>query len=520
MPLPTGDRPWPPAEPALKRVTDDLTVADAWWSGDPNLLAAVYGGTTAGQAQERQRPSQRIRDAFWGRQVADQARAKERLHVPAAADVAATGADLLFGGDDLRLQVPDAHGDTPDPDAKKAEEAITALADRIGLASTLLEAAELAGALGGVFLRPSWDPTASDDPILWVIHPDRAIPEWRMGQLVAVTVWSVVEDAGQVVWRHLERHEYIGTGPDRRPIVLHGLYVGTSDKLGSKVALAKHPATVGIAADDDGLGYIPDGVTRLLVSYVPNALPNRRHRHNPVGRPDTQGAEPLMGALDKTMTSWMRDLDLGQRRIIVPDQYLQKGPRGSGSGFDVDQEVFSPLSIEPNPNRTADTIEVVDFALRVDEHEKTARFLFERIVASARYSPQSFGVIPDGGAMTATEVNAKENRSERTTKAKRRYWNPVVPEVAFQLACIEADVFDRGDTPVAVPRLVWPDLDGTDLGDLAATVEVINRAAAASTETKVRMLHPDWEPQEIADEATKIRADEGLGVDDPTGGFP
>lgn len=498
----------------------DLATADAWWSGDPDRLAHVYGGLTAEDAHERRRPSQRIRDAFWGR-LQDPTKRRERIHVPVAADIAATGADLLFGGEGLTFEVPEAHGEKPDQEARKAEDAIVALADRIGLDSTLLEAAELAGAHGGVYLRPSWDPTASDDPILWVIHADRAVPVFRMGQFVGVTFWSVADQRGHEVLRHLELHEYTGSGRDRRPTVEHALYRGTKDRLGVKVPLTEHAATAGLGLGADGLGVVPDGVRRLLAHYVPNVRPNRKHRHSWLGRPDTQGAEPLMSAIDKTMTSWMRDLDLGQRRIIVPDQYLQKGGRGQGAWFDQDQEVFSPLAIDPG-SADSGTITVVDFALRTEDHNRTARALLERIVAVAQYSPQSFGLPAEGGEQTATEIDSKDKRSFRTTGRKRHYWNQPLPDAVHQLAVIDAEILGRRDAAPMRPRLVWPDLEGQDLTSLATSVEMINRAQAASIATKVRMLHPEWETEEVDAEVDAIKADMGLSVPDPTtwGGLP
>lgn len=512
MPLPSdAATPWPP--PGHQKLAAELDIADAWWSGDPDRLAHVYGGLTADQAHEQRRPS-RLASMFWGRPVTDPAKRRERVHVPVAADVAATGADLLFGGDDVRLQIPEAHDKKASADAKATEDHLTSLVDQIGLSSTLLEAAELAGALGGVYLRPTWDPDTADHPLLAVIHADRAIPEWRWGQLVGVTFWSIVERTGTRVVRHLERHEMAGG----RGVTLHGLYIGTKDKLGTKVKLTDHPATRNLGADSDGVVQVPDGITGILPRYVPNALPNRRHRHQPIGRADTQGVETLMSSVDETMTSWMRDLRLGQRRIIVPDQYLERAGRGTGASFNLDQEVFSPLAIDPG-SADSGTITPIDFELRTEDHDRTARALFERIVASAGYSPQSFGAAGDGGTQTATEVDAREDRSSRTTLRKRRYWGPKTSDVAEMMLIIDRQIFGADVVPMR-PRVMWPDVDAPPVRDIAESLNLIQLAQAASIETKVKMLHPEWDDTEVQAEVTRIREDTGSGVQDPTGGFP
>lgn len=520
MPLPTDpNAEWPPRD--HQRLNRDMEIADAWWSGDPDRLAQVYGALTGQAAHEQRRPSvaSRVSDWFWGRSVDSDRRRRERIHVPAAADISATGADLLFGGDDVHLQIADAHdGEKPPPTAVATEDHLTALTDRIGLGSRLLEAAELCGALGGVYLRPTWDPTSADHPLLSVIHADRAVPEWRWQQLAAVTFWSVVEDTGVAVWRHLERHETDGQG---RPVILHGLYLGTRTHLGRPMPLADQPATAGLDVDSDGAVEIPDALHRfrLLARYVPNVRPNRRHRHQPVGRPDTQGVESLMSSLDETMTSWMRDLRLGQRRIVVPDQYLERHGRGGGADFDLDREVFSPLSIDPG-SADSGAITPVDFELRTAQHNETALALFERIVASSGYSPQSFGALGDGAVRTATEIEAREDRSHRTTMRKRRYWGPAVDDSAHMLLCIDAALFGAQVDVDLRPRLLWPDLDDTSIGDVATSVELIRRAEAASIETRVRLLHPSWDQTEIQAEVRRIQAETGTGVDDPTGGLP
>ena len=88
-----------------------------------------------------------------------------------------------------------------------------------------------AAALGGVYLRVVWDTDVSDKPWLDMVPPDAAIPEFRYDRLVAVTFWTVLEDHGKTVVRHLEKHI------PHQNVILHGVFEGDQQKLGRRVDL-------------------------------------------------------------------------------------------------------------------------------------------------------------------------------------------------------------------------------------------------------------------------------------------
>jgi len=499
VPLPTNTRQaWPPKQwqPALEQIAE----AGAWYSGDTERLAALYGTTD--------RRDQRVR--FWSRQ--QQPKVRKRIHVPASADVAMTSADLLFG-EEPRLTIPEAHEDTAPDGAIATEDRLHELADLAGMTNTLLEAAEICSGLGGVYLRPWWNTEVAGHPFLSIVHADHAIPEWSGQVLTAVTFWrTLTVEKGTSVWRHLERHE-----PGR---IEHGLYVGDKDLLGARVSLADHPDTADLAANDDGLVAVPDGIRGLTVRYVPNMFPNRKHRNLRAGRADTAGNEDLLDALDETWTSWIRDIRIGQSRIIVPSEFLERRGRGQGASFDLEQEVFSPLEMDPSTLSDGKAITTVNFELRTREHAETAAALFERIVSAAGYSGQTFGLGDgDGGAMTATEIRAREAKTLRTTKRKQRYWGPAVADVVEMMLVIDRQVFGSNVEPMR-PRLDFQDGLPDDPRVTAETIELLNRAQAISVETRVRMAQPQLEGEELAAEVARIQAEQGLTVDDPTGGLP
>lgn len=493
MPLPVGGNVrWPPESWAqVFRAYDEW---GAWFSGDPDRLATFYG--------EEQAFTQRTQWwKFWARQRPGKEGApRSQMHVPLASDIAATSASILFAEAPL-VSVPEAHGDTENPEAVAAEERLIEIFEQSNLHATLLEAAETAAALGGIFVRVAWDREVANYPFLSPVDVDAALPEFRWGQLTAVTFWRVLErtDNGSKVLRHLERYE--------PGLILHGLYRGTTQNLGDQIDLKEHTATENL---EPSIG-LPDRT--LAVRYIPNNRPNRRFRNmmgSALGASDFAGAEGMLDALDECWTNWMRDIRLGRARLLIPEEYLEKA--GDKLKFDIDQEVFVPLNIAPgdNPNQG---IQENQFTIRFEEHSRTAQELIERITATAGYSPQTFGLRIEGRAESGTALRIRERKTLSTQQKKRRYWEQPLADL-LEIALLVDGLFLGNKTPVMRPRVDLADSIQPDPKDIAETIAVLHNAQSASVEVRVRMAHPDWSEDELAAEVERLNSELGMLLPD------
>ena len=494
MPLPGGAQPWPPQDwVPVQKVLDEW---GAWYSGDPNRLAEVHSRLVF-------TPTPLGR--FWSQEVREERRLM--LHVPLAGDIASASADLLFS-EAPRLVVPEAHAERASQAAKTTQEELLVLADKAGLQNRLLEAADQCAGVGGVYLRVVWDTQVADHPILAPMPGDAGIPEFRWGRLVAVTFWRVVYNDGTQVWRHLERHELV----NGRGVILHGLYKGTHDNLGQKVSLDAHPATAGL----EEVVPVPGG--GLAVRYVPNMLPARRFRHVPLGmalgQADIAGAEGLLDALDEVYTSWVRDIRLAKARVLVPKEYLERGEDGRFR-FDRDQEVFVPLEMDPT-GQASGPITLTQFAIRTQEHEQAALHLIERIVDHAGYAPQTFGLRIEGRAESGTALRIRERKTFVTASRKQRYWQRPLEEILQVMLAAHREVFGAtGVDPDLEVKVQFEDSIAPSTLELAQTAEVLARAKAASTETLVRLVHPDWSDEQVQKEVDRIAREQGLNLPSP-----
>jgi hypothetical protein len=505
---------WPPY--FWKRDQTLIEESRTWLVGNVKELAEFYRSSSSlsNSASWRRRLVERLgRGDFDAREGQP-----DRIHVPFSRQVAKTSASLLFS-ETPTFKVEGAHED-PGVDANgnqlpptqettlalEAEERLSQLTVLDGWSSKLLQAAYVCSGEGGVYLRPTWDPTLQAHPVLQVIHHNRAVPSFSRGKLHSVVFWSVLEvTPDKRVWRHLEHHT---AGQ-----VQHGLYFGTHTTLGTRHALGDRFETASLVADRDGFfDFRPYGIEGLLPEYVPNLLPNLVTLSGDVGSSDSAGLEDQMFALDEADTAWHGDVRVGKRRIIVDDSMLERGGPGRGATFNVDQEVFAPLHFGALNDNVG--IEVVDFSIRADDFEATVTNRLNRLSIAAGYNPESVTAVSNGTAATATEILSRDALSADTTNTKRRYWEKALSGLCHKFLILDSQVFG---TPVNAyrPTVVWPTTAEQDLRETASTLNLLSLAGAVSTKEKIRLLHPQWSETQVLAELEEIRLDENPPVIEP-----
>jgi A118 family predicted phage portal protein len=425
-----------------------------------------------------------------------------------------------------KIRVPDAgeltDGQKPvNTDADAAQERLDEIIGGGGVYRRLLEAAELASALNGVYLKVDWNKDKADHPILSVVRGDNAIPEFWYGVLTAVTFWrdldpEVIVDmadkkrGGGEVFRLVERHE--------KGVIYTGLYRGNVNQLGYQIDLSARPETADIPP------VVMTGLDGLACRYVPNMLPNRAYdpMYDPpeaiyLGSSDYSGAETMMESLDEVFSSLMRDIQIGQGRIIVPDSFLEPVTVDGklNMRFDMDRKAYSPLSSPGSAGAgLKDQLTVSQFAIRTEEHIRAATALVHQIVTNAGYSPQTFGLQVEGRAESGTALNVRERKSFLTTAKKAEYWKPVIEDICEIMLIIDREHLNGTVTPMR-PVCEMQDSVRSDLSQVAPSVQALAMAEAASTETLVRMVHPDWENLQVAAEVQRIHDERGSMVAPP-----
>lgn len=529
MPLPdTGTgQPWPPTN--HEQAFRDMAMMDAWYAGDIEALETLYSTTRL------------VRQAgIWGQakrffmgtpNPGQQSQRPVKLHLPIPSEIARISAQTLYGEmPKIEIADLDDDGDVPDmaPESRKAANArLTDLLDDSAHAA-FLESGELGSALGGAFLRVTWDKSVvPDGPFITAFAPDAAVPDFRFGRLAGVTFWTDLGtlDGTPGLYRLLERHE-----PGR---VEWGLYSAMNAKeLGTRLPLTEHPSTAGLADIVDAESGVDTGSELLTAVYVPNVKPVRLRRKDPVasnfGRSDYEGVDAMFDALDEVYTSWMRDIRLARSRIFVHRDLIDTGAPGQGSYFDADREVFTPLKGAPAALGTgaaasgANLVQAQQFNIRYLEHQETANEILRQIFLAAGYSPQTFSLADPHGTrtITATQVQAQEHLTMLTRGAKILYAQPQLQRLVAALLDVDAHVFGGPGRFGQMPEVQFPDASSPSIDALAQTLQLLRAAEAASTETLVQMLNPDWEPEQVQQEIARIKAEGPASASflpDPTG---
>lgn len=531
--------PWPPAP--YEHVMAACAERQVWWEGDPDKLAAFYGGSQ-GDVVRSKNVTTRARKAwasFWGKQQTTGER-PTRVHAPIAADIARIAAATLFADPPQILAPATEQVEQPEPEAptvdpltgvaivpepaepitktvrdQALQDAIDALSNNPRTHAGYLEAAETASMLMGAYGRVVWDREQFEDgPWIDWVDADRAIPEFVWDRLVAVTFWTeLASDSPNVVFRHLQRYE--------KGREYHSLHQGTRDNLGRTIDLGAHPATAAIAARE-GLtenGFeVPTDFRHFM--YAPNMGSNPAWRNDdalrPLGRADldTQVMR-LMDEADKVWSSWMRDLDLGKARVFISRQLLSNGRSGDGASWDIDQSIYSPVGDFINKGELSSVMDAQQFSIRVEEHAATYEGLLRLIIARCGYSPLTFG-LSDEVAQTATETDAKTRDTHTTRRAKILHWSEL-DELHTAMLQINAAVFG-GPAVSEKLELKWP-ASKESPRVLAETANLLRQAQAASTKTLVELWHPDWDDEQVTAEVDLI--DGAASVDVPAfgGGF-
>lgn len=505
MPLPSGDQAWPPIDGHRARKYREHR---AWYEGNIQELQAVYQqATSAGGIQWAAEKDGRIvrrsqyaggvvgavARFFWG-QPNPAGEQRNRSHVPLAAEIASTSADQLFS-ENLDYEWPEG------VDPTRVEEIL----DGVDFQSFLLEAAEVCAALSGVFLRIVWDDTVADYPLPTAISPDDAVGEFRFGRLQAATFWQVAARDGSRVFRHLERHE--------KGAIEHGLFVGTEERLGRRIPLTETEVTAPFALMVNDLSQIETGYPGLTAAYVPNIKPSRHRHRAELGRSDLDGIEHLLDELDEIETDLQRELRLSKARAVTPQHMLDSDGPGQGAHFDLDRELFVGVDTVGSAADGWKIVELIQPDIRVDkiiaayEHKKA------EIIDAAGYSAQTFGMSGDV-AMTATEAAARERKSLTTREKKTRYWSAQLGAFIEALTAVDAAKFPAGKGVMVRPKVVFPASVQPSMAELTTLVTGMENAKAASIETKVKTLHPDWDDEQVSLEVGRIQAEQGMMVPD------
>lgn len=428
---------------------------------------------------------------------------KCKIHMPVAADIAATSANLLFAEEPNFTCVDIDTENNESPQQKRLDE----LVEKNNIHGKLNEAAESCAALGDVYLKLNWWKDEIDHPIMSVVPGDSAWPEFLFGVLKGIHFFSIVnkDTKTDTVIRVYERYE-----PGK---ITMAMFKGNSEMLGDDMG-DKALREYGFERE------VKPPVDDMLAVHIPNMKPNRKFRDSNMGRSDFEGLRSLMDELDEAYSSWMRDVRLGKARTIVPAEYLKRKPQEMLDGlaqsasweFDPDIEAYVAIDMS-DQNGNVPGITMQQYAIRSAEHSATCAELFVKIVSCAGYAPQSFGMDINGMAQSGTALHIREKKSYDTRGKKQTYWKSPLEAIMTAMIHLDNKLWpDAGSDADDRVKVMFADSAANDISTMASAVQMLNAGESASLETRIKMLHPDWTQKQVAEEIEHINADAMNGI--------
>lgn len=503
---------------------------DAWWSGDQAALQAIYenaGTRTRGDnaATHYNKGDGTLRRgglrgrlaSFFNGNIVNTEEQRTRIHAPVASNLATLSSDLLFA-EPATFRLTNAKGD---PYKGKAQDRMDVVLNGEDNHLALIESAEKVAGLSAVVMTAHWDRDTSDKPWMEATACDAVIPEFIGRRLVAVnmyTTYNVTSALGLVeaTFVHIERHE--------QGYIIHGLMKLNADRTLSDtvplqtVAALEHLAFIpgsqqGVIEHTIAL---PTGIKSLTASWWRH-LPTKTFRKygelQMLGRAVFEGSEQMLDAVDETWSSWMRDIKIGRARLIVPEAFLDVQGPGMGGAFDTDRELLTALAFT-DLNSDGEKISAHQFLIRAKDHADTLLGLTKEITQASGYSLSSYGEQSEGGGITATETVDRTTMTERTRDKQFLYASRALHPLSYAL--MELDAVHYAGT--AIPNDAVLDIEITELSQVdpekeARTIQYLRNGMAATTDTIVRMQHPDWDETRIQQEVEGIREENNLGLE-------
>ena len=514
--LPPGTQ-WPPQhyKPALDQIRHDAAIM----SGDLQAQNALYAPAEpkpyTSQFQYNGGLFGSVARGFLGTPRPNNATPAVTQFDTLPFDLATLSADVLVG-EPPRFTVH--------PDDEKNEQAVAELAAYTGtdtFAADLHQAFRTCAGLGWVYGRVVWN--TDIDPHPWVewVDADHGMPEFTNGRVTAIIFWETFKQ-GKHTYRLLQKHT-----PGR---ITYSLHEGDEHKLGMAVPFTDVEETAYLADVVDADSGVTTGTTRPTATLIPNLDRSPKWRTDPylryLGMSDVVKGGEVWHSLNMLWTDLMHEVDSAKAKLIVPEHYLRNNGPGRGMSYEWFRDVYTkPQSATPD---TPDTIERVQFDMRVESYMQAIENTRMRAVSSTGWSNITFGLENASAQMTATEIRARSTRTIHTHKAKSRHARAGLGELLTSWLEMDATLNNYAPPTRMVNVSIAEPVQATEL-DEATTVQTLRTAGVASTRYAVTRLHPEWTEEQINAELAELRAEnradigmnpfENAGIDSPPEGM-
>lgn len=276
--------------------------------------------------------------------------------------------------------------------------------DDNNFATNFREELEAGYAIGGLAIRPYYDPT-SDKIKFSYVQADSFFPlQSNTSEITecAFATKTIINKNKTTYFTLLEFHEW----DNEAYIITNELYKSDNkDKLGKRVSLTSLDKYANLQEQT-----VIHGLTRPLFVYIKLAEKNNKDLHSPLSISLTDLARDTIVQINDKYDQFMNDVNNSALKIIGSDQFFRTRIDQFGKivrRYDTDTDAFLLLNGEEiKPEAFAPT-------LRTEEYTTTINFLLRLVEFQTGFSPGTFSF--DGTSVkTATQVVSENSMSYQT----------------------------------------------------------------------------------------------------------
>ena len=179
------------------------------------------------------------------------------------------------------------------------------------------------------------------------------------------------------------------------------------------------------------------GLEKSLFSYMRTPVANNLDDNSPLGVSVYGNALETLHALDICYDSFVREFELGKKRIIVPARAIRtvvdpetKAPRRY---FDANDSVYEALATDDISD-----LKIIDNSveLRIEEHIAAMNALLQILCLQVGFSGSTFSFDAHGGLKTATEVISENSKTYKTVKSCQNAVEPAIKQLIHNIFAI------------------------------------------------------------------------------------
>ena len=203
----------------------------------------------------------------------------------------------------------------------------------------------------------------------------------------------------------LEFHEW----QDDQYVVTNELYKSEdSGRVGEQVPLG----TDDMYTDIEESVVFPD-FKRPLFVYYKNPGQNNLDPESPMGVGFVNNAQNILDAINYAHDSFVWEMRMGRRKVLVPPETLKKGDEYHQTGqFDPKQDVY--MAVEGLNADSGKPIVEINPEIRVQEYRQTMDFFLNELENNVGLSSGTFTTDSKGGITTATQVVSENSMTYQT----------------------------------------------------------------------------------------------------------